>query len=169
MDLVLFLHHEPHAAIWGASINDVTHFLRFLNPPMSLLPILLNGLMEQHQLLADPPLPLKWVSSFMDGPMMGFVWNFKIICYGLLAYTIIQRDDFLLKVFNWKTWENCSNLTLRHQDFFARSSGDPGSFGNELNVCTTKWTKTDLKHDLLEVLIVETKINVLQFGDFFGN
>ena len=37
------------------SINDVTHFMRFLNPPTSLSPILLNRLMEKHHLLVDPP------------------------------------------------------------------------------------------------------------------
>ena len=30
---------------WGPSMNDVTHFLRFLNPPSPLSPILLNRLM----------------------------------------------------------------------------------------------------------------------------
>ena len=49
----------------GLSINDVTHFLRFLTPPSPLSPILLNRLMELCHLLADPP---KWVTLFMDGP-----------------------------------------------------------------------------------------------------
>ena len=39
----------------GPSINDVTHFLRFLTPPSRLLPIFLNRPMECCNFLADPP------------------------------------------------------------------------------------------------------------------
>ena len=46
------------------SINDVTHFLRFLTPPSPLSPILLKRLKEQCHLFVDSPLLPKWVTSF---------------------------------------------------------------------------------------------------------
>ena len=44
----------------GPSINDITCaiFLTFLNSPSPLSPILLNRLMDQCNVLADPPSPM---------------------------------------------------------------------------------------------------------------
>ena len=58
----LFLHNSPlfstsEKLVNGPSINNVTHFLRFLTPSSPLSPILLNRLMELHHLLEDPPPP----------------------------------------------------------------------------------------------------------------
>ena len=58
----LFLHNSPlfstsEKLVNRPSINNVTHFLRFLTPSSPLSPILLNRLMELHHLLEDPPPP----------------------------------------------------------------------------------------------------------------
>ena len=46
------------------SINNVTHFLRFLTPPSPLSPILLHRL----QILADPCSPLSWWRHLRTAP-----------------------------------------------------------------------------------------------------
>ena len=57
MYLVRYINLRYEFVVLGPpSINDATHFLRFLIPPSSS-PILLNRLMEECQLLADPPSP----------------------------------------------------------------------------------------------------------------
>ena len=53
----------------GPSINDVfTHFLIFLTPPSTLSPFLINRLVVTLP-FGRSPLPPKWVTSFMDGPL----------------------------------------------------------------------------------------------------
>ena len=59
----------------GPSINDVTQFLRFKNPPSPLSPLV--GLWSNSRY----PLLSKWVTSFMDGPLHAKRGIGKRVCW----------------------------------------------------------------------------------------
>ena len=50
------------------SINDVTHFLRFLTPPFPLVTHFIKQAYEVTSPFGRSPSPPKWVTLFMDSP-----------------------------------------------------------------------------------------------------
>ena len=76
------------------SINDVTYFFEILTPPSPLWLILLNRLMET-------PLPLKRVTSIMDGPTDTVQYIHTYYLFYFICVQSVKNIQFDRR-FDWK-------------------------------------------------------------------